>query len=105
MLYLNRKPGEAVIINHCIEVRVVEIRGRTVKLGLTFPPEATVLREEVFEAIKEANRAALDAVHAVRGGGVGGSAAPSPSRAPAATGPRALMGRGAPGRPDHGQPL
>jgi sRNA-binding carbon storage regulator CsrA len=23
MLYLNRKPGEAVIINHCIEVRVV----------------------------------------------------------------------------------
>jgi len=23
MLYLNRKPGEAVIINHCIEVRAV----------------------------------------------------------------------------------
>jgi carbon storage regulator len=65
MLYLNRKPGEAVIINHCIEVRVVEVRGRTVKLGLTFPPEATVLREEVFEAIKQANRAALDAVHAL----------------------------------------
>ena len=69
MLYLNRKPGEAVIINHCIEVRVVEIRGRTVKLGLTFPPEASVLREEVFEAIKEANRAALDAVHALPAAG------------------------------------
>jgi carbon storage regulator len=65
MLYLNRKPGEAVIINHSIEVRVVEVRGRTVKLGLSFPPEATVLREEVFEAIKQANRAALDAVHAL----------------------------------------
>ena len=61
MLYLNRKPGEAVIINHCIEVRVVEVRGRTVKLGFTFPPEATVLREEVFEAIKQANRAAAAA--------------------------------------------
>ena len=85
MLYLNRKPGEAVIINHCIEVRVVEIRGRTVKLGLTFPPEATVLREEVFEAIKEANRAALDAVHALPAVGDRASAAADPSRADDAT--------------------
>lgn len=65
MLYLNRKPGEAVIINHSIEVRVVEVRGRTVKLGLSFPPDVSVLREEVFEAIKQANRAALDAVQAL----------------------------------------
>ena len=58
MLYLNRKLGEAVIINHDIEVRVVAITGKTVKLGFTFPPEASVLREEVVEAIKLANRAA-----------------------------------------------
>ena len=58
MLYLNRKLGEAVIINHDIEVRVVAISGKTVKLGFTFPPEASVLREEVVEAIKLANRAA-----------------------------------------------
>jgi carbon storage regulator len=65
MLYLTRKSGEAVIINHSIEVRVVEVRGKTVKLGFTFPPEATVLREEVFEAIKQANRAAADAVRSL----------------------------------------
>ena len=59
MLYLNRKPGEAVIINQNIEVRVVEIRGRTVKLGFNFPDGASVLREEVFEAVKEANEAAV----------------------------------------------
>jgi carbon storage regulator len=58
MLYLNRKVGEAVIINHAIEVRVVALSGKTVKLGFTFPPEASVLREEVVEAIKLANRAA-----------------------------------------------
>jgi len=58
MLYLNRKLGEAVIINHDIEVRVVAISGKTVKLGFTFPAEASVLREEVVEAIKLANRAA-----------------------------------------------
>jgi carbon storage regulator len=58
MLYLNRKLGEAVIINQDIEVRVVAISGKTVKLGFTFPPEASVLREEVVEAIKLANQAA-----------------------------------------------
>jgi len=65
MLYLNRKPGEAVIINHSIEVRVVEVRGKTVKLGFSFPPEATVLREEIFEPIKQANQAALEAMRAL----------------------------------------
>jgi carbon storage regulator len=58
MLYLTRKVGEAVIINHEIEVRVVEVRGRTVKLGLVFPAEASVLREEVFLEVEAANRAA-----------------------------------------------
>jgi carbon storage regulator len=65
MLYLTRKSGEAVIINHSIEVRVVEVRGKTVKLGFTFPSEATVLREEVVEAIKRANRAAADTVRSL----------------------------------------
>jgi len=85
MLYLNRKPGEALIINHSIEVRVVEVRGRTVKLGLSFPPEATVLREEVFEAIKQANRAALEAVRALpaAGGAAAGGAAPEDAAADA----------------------
>jgi carbon storage regulator len=65
MLYLNRKPGEAVIINQTIEVRVVEVRGRTVKLGFTFPAEASVLREEIFAAVKEANEAAVEAARAL----------------------------------------
>ena len=37
MLYLNRRAGEAVIINNAIEVRVVEVRGKTVRLGLQLP--------------------------------------------------------------------
>lgn len=67
MLYLNRKLGEAVIINHDIEVRVVAITGKTVKLGFTFPPEASVLREEVVESIKLANRAAARTAGALSG--------------------------------------
>ncbi len=61
MLYLTRRPGEAVIINNAIEVRVVELKGKSVKLGFTFPPDATVLREEVFLQIKAENEAAVAA--------------------------------------------
>lgn len=59
MLYLTRRAGEAVIINNAIEVRVVEVRGRNVRLGFRFPPDASVLREEVFLQIRSENEAAV----------------------------------------------
>ncbi len=58
MLYLTRKAGQAVIINNSIEVRVVEVRGRSVKLGFVFPSSASVLREEVYRQIEAENAAA-----------------------------------------------
>ena len=67
MLYLNRKPGDAVIINHTIEVRVIEVRGKTVKLGFDFPPEASVLRAELVEQVKKANQCAIDAARHIGG--------------------------------------
>ena len=57
MLYLTRRAGEAIIINNAIEVRVLEVRGRTVRLA-RFLPEATVLREEVFAQVRRENEAA-----------------------------------------------
>jgi carbon storage regulator CsrA len=56
MLYLTRKIGESVIINDDIEITVVEIRSRSIKLGFTFPPEASVLRREIFERIQKENQ-------------------------------------------------
>lgn len=67
MLYLTRRAGEAVIINSTIEVRVVEVRGRSVKLGLTFPPDVSVLREEVFLQVKRENEAAVAAARTLMG--------------------------------------
>jgi len=58
MLYLTRRQGEAVIINNEITVRVVELRGRSVKLGFSFPAGASVLREELFVQIRAANEVA-----------------------------------------------
>ena len=59
MLYLTRKIGESVIINDDIEVTVIDIRGKSIKLGFTFPTDATVLRREIFERIQAENRAAV----------------------------------------------
>lgn len=57
MLYLTRKIGESVIINDNIEVTVVEVRGKAIKLGFTFPPEVSVLRREIHERIEQEKRA------------------------------------------------
>jgi carbon storage regulator len=61
MLYLTRKAGESIVINDTIEVTVVEVRGRSIKLGFTFPPGVSVLRRELFDKIQEENRAAAEA--------------------------------------------
>lgn len=61
MLYLTRKIGESVVINDNIEVTVVEVRGRSIKLGFEFPPDATILRRELYDKIQDENRAAAGA--------------------------------------------
>jgi carbon storage regulator len=58
MLYLSRKIGESIIINNTIELTVVEVRGKTVKLGFDFPSDATVLRKEIYDKIMAENLAA-----------------------------------------------
>jgi len=55
MLYLSRKVGEAIVINNTIELTVVEVRGKSVKLGFVFPPEATVLRKEIYDKVHAEN--------------------------------------------------
>ncbi len=60
MLYLTRKVGESVVINDNIEVTIVEVRGRSIKLGFEFPPDVTVLRRELFDKIQDENRAAAE---------------------------------------------
>ncbi len=61
MLYLTRKVGESVIINNTIELTVIEVRGKSAKLGFTFPADASVLRKELFERIRQENIAAAAA--------------------------------------------
>ncbi|NLM46090.1 MAG: carbon storage regulator CsrA [Firmicutes bacterium] len=55
MLVLTRKSGQNLIINDNITVRILEVKGGQVKLGIVAPRNVSVHREEVYLAIKEAN--------------------------------------------------
>ena len=50
MLTLTRRPDESIIIhtaNGPIEVVVTQIKGNQVRLGITAPPEVSIVREEL----------------------------------------------------------
>lgn len=66
MLYLTRKVGEAIIINDVIEVTLVEIQGKSVKLGFKFPETEKVLRRELYDKIKAETQAASHDVLAIQ---------------------------------------
>lgn len=61
MLYLTRKVGESVVINDNIEITVVEVRGKSAKIGFVFPSDVSVLRRELYEKIRAENFAAAQA--------------------------------------------
>lgn len=55
MLVLSRRSGESIIINDNVEVKIVEIKGDYVKVGITAPRSIPVHRKEIFEAIQREN--------------------------------------------------
>ncbi len=61
MLALTTKKGESLVINHNIDITLLEIRGDQVKIGITAPKEVPVYRKEVYIQIEEENKAALNA--------------------------------------------
>jgi carbon storage regulator len=58
MLILTRRPGERVVIDEEIMVTVMEISGNLVRLGFMAPDGVSIYREEIWQAVKEENRAA-----------------------------------------------
>lgn len=60
MLVLTRKLGEVIRIGSGVTVRVLEVKGNQVRLGLEAPPDVKIFREEIYRAIlKENEEAAL----------------------------------------------
>ncbi len=48
MLILTRKPDETVVINKNIRVRVMQVNGNQVRIGIEAPQSIEVDREEIF---------------------------------------------------------
>ena len=61
MLVITRKPGERICLGDDVTVTVLEVVGSTVRLGIEAPAEIPVYRHEIWEAVKEENRAAANA--------------------------------------------
>jgi len=58
MLVLTRKKDESIIISDNISVKILDIDGDRVKLGVDAPKEVPVFRKEVYEAILAENATA-----------------------------------------------
>jgi carbon storage regulator len=52
MLVLTRSKEQSIMINDDVEITVVEVYGRKVRLGITAPKSVPVHRREVYDAIK-----------------------------------------------------
>lgn len=58
MLVLSRLKGQAIRIAENVVVKIVDVRGEKVRLGIEAPKTVSVHREEVFEEIARENQAA-----------------------------------------------
>ena len=65
MLFLTRKPGQSIRINDDIEIKVLDVQGKTVKLGFSFPSTVKVLRQEIYDRILQENKAASESALAI----------------------------------------
>ena len=62
MLIISRRPGEKVMVGEDIVVHVMEIVGNSVRVGIEAPRSVPVYREEIWNAVRDENRAAADAL-------------------------------------------
>ena len=62
MLALSRKKDEAIVINNDIEIKIIEIKGDQVKIGISAPKSVPIYRKEVYVQIQEANKEAANSV-------------------------------------------
>ena len=59
MLVLTRRRNQSIVIGTDIIVTVLEVKGDQIRLGITAPRDVQVYRQELLEALTEANRSAV----------------------------------------------
>ncbi len=61
MLVLGRKVNESIIIADNVVVTVLAVDGERVKIGIDAPSDISILRQELYDAVKEENLRAMKA--------------------------------------------
>jgi len=59
LLVLTRKSGQSIRIGDDIVVKIIDIDGSQVKIGIEAPKGIPIFREELYEKLKESNIEAL----------------------------------------------
>ena len=50
MLVLRRKVGESIVFAGVINIAMLTVEGERVKIGISAPPDVTIVREELLRA-------------------------------------------------------
>ena len=53
MLVLTRRTNESLVINDTIIVTILGVEGDKVKIGIVAPKEIPILRQELYQALKD----------------------------------------------------
>lgn len=71
MLKLTRNVGETFNIGNDVQITVLDVKGKMVRIGVIAPREIPVYREEIYERIKKENGNRITVPLAT--GGLGGN--------------------------------
>lgn len=58
MLVLTRKVGESIAIGDQITIKVLEVKGTNIRVGIEAPADFRIYREEIYVKVKEQNHLA-----------------------------------------------
>jgi len=61
MLVLTRRLGETIVIGDDIVIKIVDIHGKQIRVGIEAPSEVSVYRGEIYDRIMQENKAAVKA--------------------------------------------
>lgn len=59
MLVLTRKKNQGIMLGDNISITILEIGEDAIKIGIEAPKEVTILRSELYQAVKDENTTAI----------------------------------------------